>query len=84
MIVLILAAVVLGACVFAACCTAPYCEPAELHAANEAERATLRREAEAASREYHVCSECNAERDREECRRCGDMLVSKFSRRAAR
>lgn len=84
MIVIILVGVVLGACVFAALVRAPHCEPADLHEANEAERAALRREAESASRAYHVCAECNAERDREECRRCGDMLASKFSRRAAR
>lgn len=80
----ILALCVLGACVFAACAAAKHCEPVELAKANEAERAALRREAEEASRTSHVCGECNAERDRAECRRCGDMLAAKYSRRAAR
>ena len=78
---------VIGVCIFAACTSAPHCEPVELAKSNDAERAALRREAEAAHRTYHVCAECNAERDREECRRCGDMLAAKLStpsRRAAR
>lgn len=80
-IILILVVVVLCACVFAAMSYAPYCEPKELREANEAERDALSRDA---SSNYHVCVECRAERDRDECRRCGDMLASKFSRRDAK
>lgn len=75
---------VIGACIFAAMAAATYCEPVELAKANEAERADLRREAEDAHRAYHVCAECNAERDREECRRCGDMIAEQFSRMATK
>lgn len=47
---------VIGVCIFAAMAAAPYCEPAELKAANDAEREALRRDAE----EANACGHCIA------------------------
>lgn len=66
---------VVGVCIFAAMAAAPYCEPAELHEANESERAALRREAE----EANACLRCSTEADA-----CGHCIAAKYSRRAAK
>ena len=72
---IIIAGVVLCACIFAAMAAAPYCEPAELKAANDAERDVLRREAYAAA----ACLRCSTEAEA-----CGHCIAAKYSRRANR
>lgn len=66
---------VIGVCIFAAMAAAPYREPAELKAANDAEREALRREAE----EANACLRCSTEAEA-----CGHCIAAKYSRRAAK
>ncbi len=72
MTALIIAGVVLCACIFAAMAAAPYCEPAELKAADDTERDALRREANA-------CLRCSTEAEA-----CGHCIAAKYSRRVNR
>lgn len=66
---------VIGVCIFAAMASAPHCEPEALKAANEAELAALRREAE----EANACLRCSTEAEA-----CWHCIAAKYSRRAAK